>query len=115
MPIVTCLHILRANLPYTLTPSCVLLMRDCESHGPTVTRILNQSINQSGRSSIGDDLDTPARQALLKEAGGDVQAALDNHFNHPDLGQQAPTWEPTVGGACEARFRGGRCPTRCVG
>ena len=56
---------------------------------------------------IGEHLDTPAREALLREAGGDVHAAIDNLFNQLGPGQQAPTWEPTVGGACEARFRGG--------
>ena len=63
---------------------------------------------------IGEDVDTPSREALLQKADGDVQAALENHFNQRDLGQQAPPWEPTVGGACEARFRGGGQLPSCL-
>ena len=58
---------------------------------------------------IGEEVDAPARAALLEEAGGNVQVAIDNYLNQI-LGRQA-AWEPTVGGACEARFRGdGRIP-----
>ena len=34
---------------------------------------------------IGEDLDTPAREALLGEAGGDVQAAINSYCQHRNV------------------------------